>query len=712
MKPDGRALDIVAIGLGQAGGNLAAELYSRGYRAIALNTAETDLAALEPGGQGPAMPPDRRLYIGLDGYDGAGADPNYGRDCILAHADRIRDHAQKLGEAADAVIICAGLGGGTGSAFSTLVQILEDDDLPLIGLMTLPTEAESGLAKVNAVRSVNEVVGAGLLGWIFVDNGRLAALNPDVSIAEYYARINRQVVDPLDELNRLNARAHVRPIRSFDGEDFRKLLLAGGVLNYATSPIADLSVDEVVGRVRDNIESSDVMPGGFDITRVSYLGLILEAPPAVLNRMAVSAFESINEVLKNETEGAAIYQGIYRIDDPNAEPVLRLLAVTQALPMRIRALLGDAKREGQVIGAKVREDLPSLELGEIGDLDLFRTHARPSERPRRPRAGRRGPAVDALEPSTDGPTRARRPNRGLQLDEPFGLGEPVAGANAEPRARPSPAISYPSDARTEAIELPPATSVPRLLDRPAPRARRPGGRRRPGAPAMSATPRPEPVLADEPPSAPEPAPAPAAVIASEENPPPADHAPGAKPFVSSDSHEVALRQNTQLGVEANADDLIDDDGAPRPDPAALAEPAAPGGFVDPAEAGASADDVIDSRVDASNGPRGGSEDDPDGFAGLPRPPPADPNAATGDLPSPAVYKRLVTEYMDSTDEDHRRSVQRRLEDDSLSDNAVVRYYAVDAMVQLGRTVFGTALLAATEDDDEAVRSLAVQALNG
>jgi hypothetical protein len=40
----------------------------------------------------------------------------------------------------------------------------------------------------------------------------------------------------------------------------------------------------------------------------------------------------------------------------------------------------------------------------------------------------------------------------------------------------------------------------------------------------------------------------------------------------------------------------------------------------------------------------------------------------------------------------------------------VRYYAVEAMSKLGRDVFGSALLAATEDENEAVRAIAVEAL--
>lgn len=50
------------------------------------------------------------------------------------------------------------------------------------------------------------------------------------------------------------------------------------------------------------------------------------------------------------------------------------------------------------------------------------------------------------------------------------------------------------------------------------------------------------------------------------------------------------------------------------------------------------------------------------------------------------------------------------EEDSASEHTVIRYYAVEAMSKLGREVFGSALLAATEDENEAVRAIAVEAL--
>lgn len=576
MRPDGRALDIVAIGLGQAGGNLAAEFFRRGYRALALNTAETDLSALEPGGAFPAMPAERRLYVGLDGYDGAGADPSYGRDCVREHADRIRTAVLKQAHDADAVILTAGLGGGTGSAIPELVEVLAEEDLPLLALMTLPTESESGLAKVNAVRAINDIVDAPLLGWIFADNARIATLNRDVAIADYFAHVNSQIVAPIDEFNRLNARESMRPIRSFDGEDFRKLLLSGGVLNYAFSDIPRITTDEIAGTVRDCIEASDIMPGGFEMKRISFIGLVIEAPESALAEASIQVFEDIHESIKQETEGAAVYQGIYKA--PEGQPItVRLIAATQSLPHRIRQILADAKREGGVIGDKLREELPTLELGEIDGFDLFKkSSSRPSQKPRR--------------------NRAQAGAQGGQ--RPAELVEDVASEVGGLRSR---------------------------------RTVRRGGRPTPGRPAS---------VADTP-------------------------APAAPP-----RKKRALP--TEIGTEEI--DVV----------AALAELEEM-----PDEA---VESELQETVAASDIRTGGT-------------------AANGqDLPSPELYDQLVAQYLNAENARARQSVVQRLEMDSVADDTIVRYYAVEAMSKLGRKVFGNALLAATEDDDEAVRNLAAEAL--
>lgn len=83
---------------------------------------------------------------------------------------------------------------------------------------------------------------------------------------------------------------------------------------------------------------------------------------------------------------------------------------------------------------------------------------------------------------------------------------------------------------------------------------------------------------------------------------------------------------------------------------------------------------------------------------------------TGDLPDPSTYEQLVNRFIHASSEADRLEVIERLESEATSDLTAVRYYAVVAMAKIGRKVFGEALLRATEDDDEAIRSLAAEAL--
>src|SRR6185503_15217535 len=167
MKPADRSLDIAVIGLGQAGGNIAAEFHRRGYRALAFNAAKSDLASL-------ALPEARRIYIGLDSGAGASSDLEGGRECITAHADRIRAAIAEHAASADVVVVAAGLGNGIGSCAPELLAIVREQGLPVVALTALPHHHESGITKVNALCAIRDIAKNPPFGWVLVDNAKLA----------------------------------------------------------------------------------------------------------------------------------------------------------------------------------------------------------------------------------------------------------------------------------------------------------------------------------------------------------------------------------------------------------------------------------------------------------------------------------------------------------------------------------------------------------
>lgn len=458
MKPADRALDLAVVGLGQGGGNLAAEFSRLGYRAIALNTAHTDLSTLAAGHRSAALGPDQRVYIGIDGYDGAGADLNYGRECIAENAERIRQVVQGHAEGADLVILAAGLGGGTGSAVSELVRVLKDLDLPMVTLTTLPNEYESGIAKVNAVRAVSDLVKTEGVGWIFADNSRLAQVHGGVSLDKYFEKVNEVIVGPIDGFNKLNSRQGVHPIRTLDGEDFRTLLLSGGVLHLASSTLPMLTVDAVMERIRESLQGGSVMPSGFSAEEISYMGVVLEAGDDVLSGTPFSFFEQLNERLKDDTGGGALYMGVYRREKPveGGAALLRTICSSKSLPEGVQAMVNDARREGGTLRDKLQRSISSLELGEIEEFDLFKTTTR-TQHQTGPR--RRVAAPQLAVPDIDLQRGAAR-REGTTSRQPSPSRAPKTEAGAEPDPEPAPRAPAPRLSGAPAVAQAAAPAAP------------------------------------------------------------------------------------------------------------------------------------------------------------------------------------------------------------------------------------------------------------
>lgn len=432
MKPSDRSLDIAVIGLGQGGGNLAAEFARRGYRAMALNTARSDLSSLGVVSH-QALSEAQRLYIGIDGYDGAGSDLNYGRQCVSESAERIREAVARHTEGADVVLLTAGLGGGTGSAVSELVRTLESLQLPITTLTTLPSDEESGIAKVNAVRAVSELVKLPEIGMIFADNARLAELHGDLALDEYFARVNEIIVDPLDSFNRLNEREGLHPIRTLDGEDLRTLLMSTGVLNYSTGELNGLTVDGVTQWVNESLQNSAIMPASFAMADIAYLGLVIEASAGLLARTPFTFFNEVSERLKAGTTGAGIYMGVYRNDKLRGDNMaqIRLIASTPTLPEGIQRIVSDAQREGGLLRDKLRRSVSSLELGDIAEFDLL--PARSASLSNAPAAASRGRRSARPVPSAS-PSRRPQPTQSSRV-------QAVSPSIAAPNHAPSTAMA-------------------------------------------------------------------------------------------------------------------------------------------------------------------------------------------------------------------------------------------------------------------------------
>jgi cell division GTPase FtsZ len=365
------SLNLVAVGLGQAGGWLAAEWRRRGYRGVVLTTAASDLRGLE--GNGVDLDPADVLDIALDGADGAGRDPAFGGRCVRTHHDAIVSLVRARAAGADALLLMAGLGGGTGSAVVDLIDVLQVLDLPMIVVATLPSAGESGIAQVNAARAIDGIVRANVAGHVFVDNGRLLEAFPGVDVVSYFQKVNARVLQPLDELNRLNARADLKSLKTFDGEDLRKVLLSSGSLLLHTARLREgvLVATDLLEVVDKAVDGGDLFAKGSSIDTVAYAAVLVSGPEKILKTTPMQVFEDLALELKQRTNGGAAFDGLYVSGDDQPLRCWVLLS-SLGMPRRVLQLVERAAADGAALAKKIARDVPVLDVGVLDGLSLFR----------------------------------------------------------------------------------------------------------------------------------------------------------------------------------------------------------------------------------------------------------------------------------------------------------------------------------------------------
>lgn len=690
------AVDIAVVGLGQAGGHLAAEFYQRGYPAIALNTARSDLNGLNEQGVFPALPEERRLFVGMEGSDGAGSDPSFGAASLEQNRDAIRDAVRQTTEKASLVVVCAGLGGGTGSAVKTLLEMLNDAP-PVIALLTLPSDNESSLTKLNAMRAVQEVVQLDCAGWLLFDNGRLASTHQNVALIDFFSHINSEIVAPLDAFNRINA-GDLHPIRAFDGEDLRKLLCSGGMLRYATVEQERLEPSETVERIREAIQDGDLMPGGANLQKLTHLGVVIEASEQALEQTSVLAFEAISSQLKEQTQGAAILQGIYRshADEQRAPVTIRVLGSMPDLPARVYELLEDARNEGEALKKKMDRRIHQLDLGEMlnlsneGQTHSPRPRPRPSIKPSRaePEPVRTTPKailtpelpkLDTTTPPRERPRPRGKPPRMVQNVEPIDFPKRRPRRKLDEEDLSSPLRRHSSFSGLARGSRAQRALEARRQNEPAPEEPAEPVRVAAEAPVEKA---PEPVeTVPEPVAVPEPLEAaiPEEAALDEETPPPADFESEYAP----DESEAFVPEMPFREESITAAPLL----TPKADPN---------------------EDDQTAMMESVERPLSDPNAFSSGSLGYSAPPMPLESLPTGNLPDPVVYEEMVDQF--KKEPSHQMEIAERLYADANSEMTLVRFYAVEAMVKLKEDQFLPALEKASQDKDNSVRDIAKSAL--
>ena len=360
-------LKFAVIGLGQCGGNLANAFAKYGYPSMAINTSILDLKDLAN------IPDNRKIHTPLNDTDGAGKDPRIGEKALYSHLPSILAGIQQFVSGADAILITAGLGGGTGSNISLLGNMMKKFGLPIVVLATIPTNDESALAKINALRAVNRIVSENFDSCIIVDNAKILSQFPDSSLAGFYPEANEYVVRTFTNFNSLTSEFASRCLISFDNEDFRKVLLSKGILIFGETELASNQIntlDDILPRLREIWQTSGLMAEGFNVATAASGAISIFAPSAILQKTSSRFLNLLGEEFKSLTNGATCYFGLYEMPNSSNIKISTMLG-RLTIPMRLQEMLTEASSEGKNLNAKLQQELPTLDISALDNMELF-----------------------------------------------------------------------------------------------------------------------------------------------------------------------------------------------------------------------------------------------------------------------------------------------------------------------------------------------------
>ncbi|WP_336328406.1 tubulin/FtsZ family protein [Halovenus sp. HT40] len=294
--------------------------------ALAINTARTDLAKPD------YIPEDRRVLIGdthqqAKGH-GVGGDVDVGADVAQTDIEEIRRAFDDVEiHDVDALLVSAGLGGGTGSGAGPVVidELQKMYDEPVYGLGVLPGEYEGGRPALNAARSLQSFV-TKVDNFIAFDNDAWRAR--DQTIEEGYDEMNQELATRIVTLLAAGEQDDTDIAENaMDSSDIMRTLDTGGVssIGYAASAldgqegllnkfrngeeIDDDSSDaaKIKGLVRRAVNSRLTIP--CEVSSADRALIVLSGPPETFARKGV---ESARQWLEQEADTVEVLAG----DDP------------------------------------------------------------------------------------------------------------------------------------------------------------------------------------------------------------------------------------------------------------------------------------------------------------------------------------------------------------------------------------------------------------
>ena len=310
------------VGVGQCGNNIAQIFHRIGYRRVLLvNTAQTDLDSIEE--QIPKL---------LIGKQGAGKDPEVGKACVAEKATEIRNSIlREFGEDFEKIIVCIGLGGGTGSGGGPAVVKIAQDIVKdrggdpakdVIVIVTLPAPSMDGPRQCfNALVAYGQIANLGV-PMIIIDNAQIGSIIR-AKLTEGWTPINTWIVRTFHTFNMYATMPSDHG--AFDGNDFNDVIGRGRLL-FSAFRVTNLKDRYAIGdTMAANLQRS--LFAKCDRATATAAGCLMVINPRIGKDLSMEdlapAFQELNSIMRpNSTLHRGIYIPDWSSDEQNKRPDL------------------------------------------------------------------------------------------------------------------------------------------------------------------------------------------------------------------------------------------------------------------------------------------------------------------------------------------------------------------------------------------------------
>ncbi len=356
-------MKVVLIGVGQAGGKITQALsefdYEAGFGAVkgalAVNTAETDLRTLDV----------ETHLIGQDRVKGhgVGGDNELGAEIMRESATEVTEAlGAKLTSRTEAIVIVAGLGGGTGSGGAPALagELRRIYDVPVYVLGALPGRDEGGLYHANAGRSLKTCTREAD-SVLLVDND--AYRSGGDSLEAGFDRINDAIAQRIGLLLAAGEATEGVAESVVDSSEIINTLRSGGIsaVGYAAAPAAE-SADENVSTItsvtRNALLTGTSLPESVDAASAL---LVVAGRPDQLSRKGV---ERARSWLEQETGSMEVRGGDFPLDSDRVAALV-LLSGLEGSP-RVEELMERAREADR--NQPAESDHSDLQSDALDDL--------------------------------------------------------------------------------------------------------------------------------------------------------------------------------------------------------------------------------------------------------------------------------------------------------------------------------------------------------